>query len=421
MLYKVNVMSYTDSDSESHTDEKSDYEVSTKELCELLLNTYNTNYLDFYAHKDIMTEISVLMKGKKAGNQILMSLIRNHTRPYAKPVVPYISGPKFLTLLTSEKYNSTVYLFGESHGITNLCDDLEKEPNIAITDYLVRLVGSTDVFLDIFLELGPSTLKTYQTIFGLRPGFGEHNWALYKLHDTFRDCMVMKNCPLIRVHWSDLRIVGGLDILDTDYGRIPSNSFLRLVQWVCPRTTWPPNEFIQDALEQFSGIINTLLGPEARDFLIKEIEDYARVLKELQKSFLKAEILEFCMNNFKLSLKKDLGGLQYYLKLVKNGTARWTDIAQVCDYLIVLGSEYMDMYLLSRMFKEFDSPGHAPKTPKNIIFYGGKAHARKYSVFLRSIGYKTHKTIEETEIDGRSVRCLDMKDFPQPFFTQAPL
>ena len=49
----------------------------------------------------------------------------------------------------------------------------------------------------------------------------------------------------------------------------------------------------------------------------------------------------------------------------------------------------VDMYTLSRMFKEFKNVDKQPKEARNIILYFGSDHSKLMGNFLKSIGFNT--------------------------------
>ena len=102
-----------------------------------------------------------------------------------------------------------------------------------------------------------------------------------------------------------------------------------------------------------------------------------------------------------------------------------------------------DIYLLSRVFKEFDIsniskdaymralPEDQPQKPSNIIIYVGDEHAQRYRRFLKSpmchfidVGRagtpKPDITYDDKGVPtSYKVRtCINMKTIPQPFFTK---
>ena len=70
-----------------------------------------------------------------------------------------------------------------------------------------------------------------------------------------------------------------------------------------------------------------------------------------------------------------------------------------------IGAMYMDLYLLLRLFKDFNN-----NPTKNIIIHTGSAHIFFYINFFKSIGFKiTEITKNKTE------RCLDISKMNEFF------
>jgi hypothetical protein len=96
-------------------------------------------------------------------------------------------------------------------------------------------------------------------------------------------------------------------------------------------------------------------------------------------------------------------------------------------------SYFTDVYLLARMFKNFDMSEMEEKAYKgstdqpihanNIIIYCGNMHAIKYREFLSSIGFNDIDHVGNLTEDIRNPvpntpkNCLDMRKIKQPFFS----
>lgn len=96
-------------------------------------------------------------------------------------------------------------------------------------------------------------------------------------------------------------------------------------------------------------------------------------------------------------------------------------------------SYFADVYLLARMFKNFDMSDMEKKTYKNstdqpihannIIIYCGNMHAIKYREFLSSIGFNdidhAGNLTEDIkkQIPNTPKNCLDMRNIKQPLFS----
>ncbi len=97
----------------------------------------------------------------------------------------------------------------------------------------------------------------------------------------------------------------------------------------------------------------------------------------------------------------------------------------------VINSIIPDKYLLSRIFKKFKvetnkRPTDEPEKPHNIVIYAGNAHSDRIRKFLdeeldfkmiHTAGRKWPRDNTEPEVYRN---CIQMNDFPQPFFSNHP-
>jgi len=148
--------------------------------------------------------------------------------------------------------------------------------------------------------------------------------------------------------------------------------------------------------------------------------------KELEKSFLKKEIKQFCIKR----IRKFAGEYKKYLQenILTLFSSKKVDLGQILLALITINSVVMDMYTLSRIFKRFDitrpksigsKPNYQPEIPHNIVIYTGSNHSLCYREFLKYIGTKEISTTKIQNDDSHNT-CLDLSDFPMPFFNSFP-
>lgn len=97
--------------------------------------------------------------------------------------------------------------------------------------------------------------------------------------------------------------------------------------------------------------------------------------------------------------------------------------------LIQITSPIADAYLLSRIFKTFDTKTtnpvkkrdfDEPEKQHNIIIYGGNAHADRCRKFLEDVA--SFKRLEQNTVEKpiRAKNCLDMTGITQPLFSYTP-
>ena len=156
-----------------------------------------------------------------------------------------------------------------------------------------------------------------------------------------------------------------------------------------------------------------------------------KVTKEINKSYLKSEILDF-INTKLLQI-----GQKYHQQFLDCIPVLLTNLNdenyQKCFWDIlsattVINSLVTDAYTLARIFKQFDttkakavnptSNNHQPMIPHNIIIYGGNGHAKIYREFLSSIG---SIEVAQTYNEVKAKNCVNLENFPMPFFNKFPI
>jgi hypothetical protein len=130
-----------------------------EEVCEDITNTYDTNILDNQSEivQKHFLDISLKNMNNKInpGKKVLMKLICNHYSPIVKkPIADFIGGPKTFSIHWHPVYKKIIYIFGEWHANNMDCKTFKKDAvTFPTKDYLYDLILSTDVFLDIYIEL----------------------------------------------------------------------------------------------------------------------------------------------------------------------------------------------------------------------------------------------------------------------------
>lgn len=136
-------------------------------LCNKLHTFYNANILDDEEEliKNEFLKVSRENVGNGKGRQTLMNLICNHfDSSKQKPDPSFIGGPRTLTVHWSNTYQKMIYIFGEYHSDIIDCDDIFDEAKggeidkpgakkMSIEYFLGELIKTTDLFLDIFIEV----------------------------------------------------------------------------------------------------------------------------------------------------------------------------------------------------------------------------------------------------------------------------
>jgi hypothetical protein len=463
-------------------------------LCGALTETYNTNVLNTASPltQAVFIDESRKRKGDEEGRKTLMELILNH-RAAKMPEPGLIGGPFTLSLHRSKKDKKIIYIFGESHANEMDCElfarrktDAElrdgcpegkiRNPNsgicvkktgligkmiirenntkaggvavgvsMPIEDFLVDMLKTTDVFLDIFLEvpayLGVGYLEKARRY--LAPG------RIQRVLTMLGDCIEKKSrdsikCQLGRVHYTDIRKL--------EHGPIGQVSDFRRT-W-CREVERSTRATMYDRIRDFSkesrlAKVLSALGEgtdeEYLAFWREQIFENQFVKKELDRSYMRKEITAFALETVdreameqrsafillydqaeraldeikeikeKQSWKDSLLNPYGITSSERSARARYVDAMEgIYRRTVGVNSSMVDIYTLSRIFKVFSGKhDDAPNEPRNIILYYGNAHADRVRKFLKSQGYEM---IEAIESPLHIKNCVNVGNFPTPFF-----
>jgi hypothetical protein len=429
-----------------------------EKLIEELTNTYDTNILDNQpdiVQKEFLTiSLKNNIKGKAraadeivTSNQVLMQLICNHyDKSVNKPIAEFIGGPRSFSIHWHPRYKKIIYIFGEEHANTMDCETFDKDAyTYPVEDYLYDLMLSTDVFLDIYLEIIPYRNGEYDNNKPYEDG------RMLELFKKFKHCLQYntrhdKHCQLARVHYFDIR---GKYLKTEDIEEEKIN-----IVWIVRKF----RDYIKEsAIDFWSGNFSrkfkslVLKYPKIITFLEKladeDIENVVKFMKEqleeplnTKKEFkidldLKTLILDFYDKLISYEMKQIIIDLRpHILTLLKYNIEQpgEYDIEQTVEaiytYTRLAMSYYADVYLLARVFKNFDMSKMQEKAYKgstdqpiqahNIIIYCGDTHAINYRDCLLTIGFKDITNLNKDSVKlKRTKNCVDMRNIKQPFFS----
>ena len=406
-------------------------------ICTKLLKTYNANILS--KARPLEQRLFYKLARRNDGthlppniNTTLIKLINNYLANKA-PHPKYIAGPHSLTLHWSDKFDLTVYIFGENHSTQEDCGKFgDIEDKMWIEDFLKQQILNTSAFLDIYVEW-PVFLDSGQKYYQLY--YKPSQNRLDQIYVKLKKCLVPftrgnSYCDLVRLHYFDIR-KGEHSFLNKNTNEL---SYLRYKFNKCIKS------------QKFKGICKIihadttlqyiLRNLAATDddtylqFLEKQLINNPKVIKELDKSFLKLEILDFITTKILHTGQKYKQQFQECIPILlttsdsKNYTSCFWKVHSATTYL---NSIITDAYTLARIFKRFDitkskaqnlnSNIHQPTRPHNIIIYGGNAHAILYREFLMSIG--SVEVAQTSNVVGAK-NCVNLENFPMPFFSNFP-
>jgi hypothetical protein len=387
----------------------------------------------------------ILKELRNVGNNTLLMLAENYFRN-KKPVSRYLSGPRACTKYVKDA--KTVYIFGEVHGWSQAC---VKENSMSIVEYFSRLFKTTDVFIDFYLEYKPAEwLPPYEMF---TKGF------LNQMRIRFKKCIKSrsrhdKDCRLVRAHYTDIRT------------RFPDSPFALYAAFgklweSIVNASWfsgPNDRYSQDAqgahrlrkhlsklrklAEMCKPLLNiiTLKAWVKKWYLQATNKEVDRSLPSAKKAIKRwrDDLIKKYINEYGRSI---FVNVKVFTELVSEFDSDPTDatlaheiskvIHDLYNEILHLMAGTLDIYTVSRMFKQFDverRPGtgrtgflfwrkpvkhwEQPPEPHNMVVYAGDLHAHHVKAFLQH--YMGFKLVEE----GKQIneRCVDMHNIHQPIF-----
>jgi len=418
-------------------------------------------------------------KGNSLERTVLKELISSHENqenPEAdpktqKPVANFIGGPYTLTLQWSAEYKKLIYIFGETHDKINDCP--EEDQIIQIDDYIEQLYKNGDIFCDFYIESGEVFKKKWPYVSRSDPELN-----LNRTRNKFKDCFDDINsldCRKGRVHYFDIRNMYNFNYISISYFCLEYYYFSEttnkkvyldnltvlfnddkvLQMFIDISTMNSPEEFIEYLKKDFQANYlfekelrrsTIAIGEEIKIFFDKLIEDSKEIIKSIKFMESVKELFEKLNNDFVISGKYDFGSLiKYYegrkddeeyeeyednyhpLNVSYNRIRYLLDI--ILDLLLYLNCYLIDVYLLGRVFKIFDIDTidekkqritDEPEEPRNIIIYAGNLHSNVYRNFLQKVGFEVIALAgpdwRKSETRTGYNYCIDMRNFPQPFF-----
>lgn len=272
--------------------------------------------------------------------------------------------------------------------------------------YLKQLLENTDTFLDIYVEHHPPWISSLKT------NFGWEGTYMKRVHDALAPCIRTPRAPWCgqggRVH--------GIDVRHDPARGLTLPNISELIRQLRLKTLYPAEN-------------SNILGmyPEWRTIASKlknqSVEQYVAVLREESKiPKFEEQILKKSRKSpdFEL-LRGELDKVQQkYIttwhsvvnNIVSKEHENLTDdeTLRMTRFLETISMYYMDLYLLTRMFRKFEDASH--KEAKNIVIYCGLSHAEVYLQVFVALGF----TVTGHVKCGAVTRCLDMSAFTQPFF-----
>ena len=318
---------------------------------------------------------------------------------------------------------------------------------VPVEDYLYDLMKSTDVFLDIYFEI---SFPVFSDQIGLSK-------RIYNLLNKFKKCLLYnsrheKSCRLARSHYFDIRQDSSnpLNLEERKIDIVWVRSFLDQIN---KQQVHLKLRVLKHFLEK-KPIITDILrklrdtnNENIYEFMINQLKENRYIKKELSKIVENRENLisafdAFFYDQIRKKMSSCIDIIQPLIKKILNYKKEdpdilYTSIRKLLFAMISTISFFTDVYLLARVFKDFNMDDmeekaykgatHQPNRAHNIIIYAGEDHSDNYRNFLSYIGF--------TEIDSSGIdldnpnphpslhiptiprNCLDMRHINQPFFS----
>lgn len=415
-------------------------------LISLLIETYDTKIIDHYpkelqnalyeeAEKGYLEPFAETTINKK----VLMELINNHNpkNGFQKPSPDFIGGPKTLTLHWSSELNKMIYIFGEDHSNKMDCD--EKFPNketwnspkkMNIADFFIKLSNTTDVFIDFLIEVPVYKQKTKQYDFDVLSVSGDTN--LGKIVENFKDCIEYDKrnnhkCRLSRVHYIDTRFKYNSPTISeyeiTTHFVIVCKSIINTEKLTISEKVKKLKEIMSDEIiSTFIQNITNKNPKNVKEFWKNQITDNPYIMKELKRvnKSIKLILSRFIFQEMITTANKYI---HYILESPGSTDEDFINyVSGICIYIAQVDKFTVDAYILARIFKHFNLTkpayegaiiGDQPTQTHNIIIYAGDLHSVTCRKFLRFLGFKIWKTSTQ----NTATNCLDLREFPKPFFS----
>ncbi len=310
-------------------------------------------------------------EGKNIPSRIVINYF---TQQYPQPAI--LQGPTQIDYLVGETDNGTMRIYNlyDSHIRPKKC----KKGAMKADEWIIRVLKSADVFVDVFIETDPP-IKTFfgeeyeEEEYELRPG------ALSDLIKELNKCVKQgENCPApnSRIHGVDVRQIG----------RILRNQIAKAYQ-----------------------------DPETSDVTVDEA--VVNVIDTSVSIFASIKMQKQIQGLPKCAFKKLVGKFRGNLRdcLLDINAPKISYAKRITSLVECIGGVLMDIYLLGRIFKTFDTTEERgqPSRVSNAIIYTGLSHSTEYRDVLESCGFKV---VFENQSSGIQDQCVDISGMPYPLF-----
>ena len=352
----------------------------------------------------------------------------------------YISGLLTFAVYKNKELNKIIYLFGEKHTYTNLCNYYAKtEDSIYNADKFFLLLLNCFIKgknknnyknkLDVFIEMKYDPIDhlnnkfvNIDDLYYYLPSFmGNIINAIYDNGCYPAQNLIYKNnnkekklCmydPYVRFHHSDLRSI--------------SDDFVKYIEiiWFMLYEVINSSQNYENT-PQYINFINYCNYSNHyyvhSQTLITEIYHSSEFINKINKQI--DNITSYI--SLKYYYKNEVKELEKKcISLINSGNMNFQNILNILDNnveeeIIELYNIYhdiflsiMDLYLLSRIIRSFDKGTY---NSSNIIIYAGDAHIENYIKLLKEINFKEKYYVNNS--DPERIACLKVDEFDIEFF-----
>ena len=455
--------------------------INMEDLCENLLGTYNTNYIDKGSPlaQAVFIDESARHRSGGKGRTSLMDLVSNH-RAAEMPTPGYIGGPFTLTLHQSKKDRKIIYIFGECHDTRMDCELYIKnfrktkkelkdgcpegkvrnpttgicvketgavgksviaannklplansrehvDSAMSFEDFMFKMLTTTDVFIDAFFELPAYRGKGYN-----EPEFKYLAPSrIQNLFEKVGECIQEKTrsssfCKLARIHYTDVRKLEHSGVGDVSVFRRSYTLKLRGVlaldqQFHFSKQLMEPGTPTERTVVKLGG-----KGPdeEYMAFWWKQIFENPFVKKELSRSYRSEDIKDFGFHTLVREALPERATFLFYYKILKaneNGKTR----EQRKDYVDALKGIYNATVAINSSLVDIYTLSRIFK-----VFSGPHPdsppepsniilyYGNQHAVRVRKfLSDHGYTTLKATEAPGKIKNCVSTEGFPTPFFS----
>lgn len=348
----------------------------------------------------------------------------------------YISGLVTFAVYKSKELNKIIYLFGEHHSYTNLCNYYDKTDNLIynadkffllLLNCFIKGKNKNDYKnkLDVFIEMKYDPIdhlnnkflnidypNYYPPSFMVNIIIAIYNNACYPAQNLIsknnnKEKKICMYDPYVRFHHSDLRKI--------------SDDFVKYIEiiWIMLEKLIysSPN---YDNTPHYINFINYSNHYYVHSqTLITELYHSSEFINKINK-----QIDNITSNiNFKYYCRYLVEELdKKCISLINSGNMNYQNILNILDnrieekqklYYIYedIYCSIMDIYLLSRILRSFDKGTY---NSSNIIIYAGNLHIKNYIKLLKELNFEEKYYVNNS--DPEKIACLKVDEFDIEFF-----